>query len=227
MLPAFDREQGLTGYSIGRLEGSTEPSVVYAQDMQPFDPSRFGPMALEGQPAFTSDASGRVFIAEAGWEGISVAGYLPDWEVFLRIDEEMDRVEKTGEELEAERTEFEEMSAGRGGRFRGADAVFEPLPCRRAVSELGVDGEDRLWVRLGTRRFPYWRVYDMEGDLLFTASFDNGDPDIDQLTVRITENGMAAWVPDPTTWPRVLLLEPAFEYTGESNQGVPLLPDPR
>lgn len=207
MLPAFDREQGLTGYAIGRLEGTAEPSVVYAREMQPFDPSRFGPMAMEEQPVFTSDASGRVFVAEAGWDGISVTGYLPDGEVFLEIEEEIERVEKTVEELAAERTEFEEMSAGRGRRFHGGDVSFEPLPYRRSVSELGIDGEGRLWVRLGTCRHPFWRVYDMEGLLLFTASFDNGDPDIDQLTVRITENGITAWVPDPTTWPRVLLLE--------------------
>ncbi len=206
MLPAFDREQGLSGYSIARLEGSSDPSVVYASEMRPFDPSRFGPMGDETQPVFTSDGSGRVFIAQPGSDRITVTGYLPDGREFLQIQERIDQVEKTESELAAEEEEFQEMSANMGRRFHGAGATFDPLPYRRAVSELGVDGSGRLWVRLGTVRYPFWKVYDMEGLLLFTASLHMDDPDLDGMTVRITENGITAWVPDPTTWPRVLLV---------------------
>jgi hypothetical protein len=49
-------------------------------------------------------------------------------------------------------------------------------------------------------------VYDSDGKYLFSASLQFDDPDIDGMTVRITGNGMVAWVPDPTTWPKVYLL---------------------
>lgn len=33
------------------------------------------------------------------------------------------------------------------------------------------------------------------------------DPDIDAMTVRITNNGAVAWVADPVSWPRLYLVE--------------------
>jgi hypothetical protein len=207
MMPAFDREQGLTGYTIARLEDSSEPSVVYSSEMRPFDPSRFGPLAEEEQPVFTSDLAGRVFIAQPGSDRIQVTGYMPDGTEFLHIEERVERVEKTQAELDAEEEEFQEISSRMGRRFRGADPTFDPIPFRRAVSELGIDRDNRLWVRLGTLRYPFWNVYDMNGQLLFTASISPDDPDADGMTVRVTENGIIAWVPDPTTWPRVYLVE--------------------
>jgi hypothetical protein len=60
---------------------------------------------------------------------------------------------------------------------------------------------------LGSYRYPFWNVYNFEGELLFTASMETDDPDIDYMVVRITENGATAWIPDPMTWPRVLVLK--------------------
>ena len=210
MLPAFDREEGLMGYSIVRMENSSEPETVYDEQMQTFDPSRLGPMRDEEDPIFTSDNAGNVFIAGPGSDAVSITGYLPDGEVFFSIEENVERAEKTDEELLREQEEFEEFSSrmsGRGGRMSGIELIFDPILYRRAVTDLGVDSEERLWVRLGSYRYPFWNVYDLEGKLLFTASFETDDQDIDYTVVRITENGATAWIPDPMTWPRVLVLE--------------------
>lgn len=208
MMPAFNREEGLRGYSIARLEMEPEPLAVYAEEMRPFDPSMMGPQSDDDQPVFTSDNTGRVFVGWPGTDEVRITGYLEDGEEYLSIEEGIERVEKTPEELAAEREDFEEFTSRTGRRISRADVPFQPVPYRRAVSELGVDADGRLWVRLGTYRYPFWNVYGMDGELLFTASLELDDPDIDQMSVRITENGAAAWVPDPVTWPRVFVVEP-------------------
>lgn len=207
MLPAMNREEGLRGYSIARMNMTAEPAVVYVQDMRPFDPSMMGPGADYDNPVFTSGADGSVFISGPGTDFVRVTGYLADGEEFLSIEEHIDRVAKTEEEIAAEKEDFEEFTSRTGRRMSRGDTSFEPEPYRRAVSELGLDSENRLWVRMGTCRYPFWQVYDMEGNLLFTASLEIDDPDIDGMTVRITENGITAWVPDPGTWPRVFLVD--------------------
>ncbi|NOQ23489.1 MAG: hypothetical protein GQ565_12700 [Candidatus Aegiribacteria sp.] len=210
MLPAFDREDGLTGYAIARMENSSEPVTVYVEEMRVFDSSRIGPLGADKDPIFTSDNEGHVFVAEPGTDAIKITGYNRDGEAFIAIDENVDRMGKTPEELACEEAEFEEFSTrmgSRGGRMSGMELTFDPVLYRRAVTELGVDSENRLWVRLGTYRYPFWNIYDLEGELLFTASLEIDDPDIDYMTVRITENGAVAWIPDPSTWPRVLVLE--------------------
>jgi hypothetical protein len=210
MLPVFDREEGLNGYSIIRMQNSPEPVTVYNEEMRTFDPSRIGPLGAEKDPIFTSDNSGHVFIAEPGADAIKITGYSQDGEPFLTIDENAEKEEKTQEELAQEQAEFEEFSVRRGshgGRMSGMEISFDPILYRRAVTDLGIDNEERLWVRLGAYRYPFWNIYDFEGELLFTASMETDDPDMDYMVVRITENGATAWIPDPITWPRVLVLE--------------------
>ncbi|OPL19094.1 MAG: hypothetical protein AVO35_12530 [Candidatus Aegiribacteria sp. MLS_C] len=207
MLPEVNREEGLRGFSVARMEGSAEPSVVYAEELRPFDPSTFGPSSNDDNPVFVSGPDGSVFISWPGTDAVEVTGYTAEGEQFLSISEPIERVAKTEEEIAREKADFQEFTTMSGRRVSRADVPFEPAPWRRAVSDLGLDSMNRLWVRLGTCRYPYWKVYDMEGELLFTASLRMDDPDIDDMKVRISENGIAAWVPDPSTWPRVFVVE--------------------
>lgn len=211
LLPAFDREEGLMGYSVTRLEtGNPEPTVIYAEDMIPFDPSRLGPLGAETTPIFTSGNSGDVFVSMPFADRINVTGYLPGGDIFLEINEDVESVLKTDEELADEKAEFEDFisrRSGRGGRMSGIELTFDPILYRRCASELGIDDLGRLWVRLGGYGYPFWNVYDMSGEMLFTASLEMDDPDIDEMTVRITNNGAVAWVRDPVSWPRLYLID--------------------
>jgi hypothetical protein len=209
MLPNFDRAAGTMGYSIvGLALSSPEPFSVYAEEEYPFDPSRMGPSAEDDQPLFAAGSDGSVFISPPGPDMINVLGFTAAGEDLLEISRPVDRIEKTPEQLADEEAEFEEMSSRRsaGRRFGGGAAVFDPDPFRRAVTALGVDASGRLWVRLGAYEYPFWSVYDTSGELLFTASLELDDPDIDDMTVRIESEGAVAWVEDPGTWPRVHLL---------------------
>ena len=167
MIPAFNREEGMRGFSIARLEMESEPSVVYMEEMRPFDPSMFGPQGAEQEPVFTSDMEGRVFIARPGTDAIRINGYLSDGELFLSIDERIERVEKTDEEIAEEKEDYEEFTSRSGRRMTRSSDSYDPTPYRRAVTELGVDAGGRLWVRLGTYRYPYWHVYDTDGRLVY------------------------------------------------------------
>jgi len=209
ILPEFDRAAGTTGWSIvGLTASSPEPFVVYEEEQHPFDPSRMGPGAGEDQPLFAAGPDGTVYLSAPGPDAILVRGFSPDGAEVLRIDRPLERIEKTPEELAREEAEFEERSSGtgRGRRFGGGAAVFDPDPFRRAVTGLGVDASGRIWVRLGAFDYPFWQVFDASGELLFTASLELDDPDIADMIVRIERDGAVAWVEDPGTWPRVRLL---------------------
>ena len=207
MLFEVNREEGLRGFSVARMEMSAEPSVIYAEELRSFDPSMYGPPSDDDNPLFTSGLDGSVFVSWPGTDAIEVTGFTAEGEEFLSISEPIERVAKTEEEIALEKADFEEFTTRTGRRISRADVPFEPVPWRRAVSDLGLDSRGRLWVREGAYRYPHWRVYDMDGQLLFTASLQISDPDIDDLKVRITENGIVAWVPDPSTWPKIFVVE--------------------
>jgi len=210
MLPNFDREEGTMGYIVARMESSPEKSVIYLEDSYPFDPTRIGPLGEADQPLFAAGNNGSVFISAAGSDMLDITGFTADGTEFLRISEDIERLEKTAEELADEEAEFEEFASrmgSRGGGRSGISPEFEPDLYRRAVTALGIDDSDRLWVRLGGYRFPFWNVYGMNGELLFTASLELDDPDIDDMVVRIQEEGAAAWVEDPVTWPRIHIIQ--------------------
>ncbi len=208
MLPAFDREAGMMGYSIALLEGSAEPSVVYLEEMLTFDPSLIGPMGEERRPRFTTGPDGRVAVSRPGTRRMVVSVFDREGSLLFELDEAVTPVEKTEEELALEETEFEEFASRMQGRGRfGAGLSFDPEELRPAVGGLGCDSLGRTWVRMGGVRHPCWRVYDDRGELVLTASLELDDPDIDRMEVGITPHGAVAWVPDPSTWPRLLLLD--------------------
>lgn len=210
LLRAFDREEGTMGFSIVRIESSPEPAVIYHDEMYSFNSSMVGPLGDERRPHFSSDDSGRVFISQPASDLIDVTGYTVNGDIFLKISQDIDPMEKTVEQLAYEEAEFEEFSTrmgSRGGRMSGVELRFDPEPYRNAVTGLGIDSESRLWVRLGAYEYPFWNVYDMEGNLLMTASLQLDDPDMDYFIVRIEDEGVVAWVEDPTTWPRIFMVE--------------------
>ena len=89
---------------IGRYEETEEPVVNYWEDEFPLDPTDLTSLlknTILGH-VFTADRNGNVFIAELSSEEYLVQGFRRDGELFLEIEQDAERVEKTSEEIDEE-----------------------------------------------------------------------------------------------------------------------------
>jgi len=218
LMKKLDMENDQIGYTLARLDGTAEPSFVYASEMMPFEPTMIGPGYTETTVAFASDRSGRVFTSIMSSDSYLIEGFLPDGERFLEIDRAYERVAKTPEEIQDEIDDFNTFlenraTSGGGGRMQSmgvqipADELnYEPTPYHYAVSALMVDNRDQLWARRGSEPLPFFDVYDFDGNLLFTASVEEGDPDAQDWVLTAGDDRLLAFSPDPLGYPRVVVL---------------------
>ena len=91
----------------------------------------------------------------------------------------------------------------------GAQGVlieYNPDPLRDNISELEVDGENRIWVRRGTVIEPVFDVYDYEGEKLFTATVPEAGDDAFFWDFNIDEQGMIAYSLNPELFQQVYIL---------------------
>lgn len=218
LMKKFDIENDLVGYSLGRLDEVAEPTVVYAEEMMDFLPTMIGPGYTETTVAFASDLSGKVFTSVMSTDEYIVSGYSPDGELFVTIEQPYTPVPKTMLEIEEEIEDFNaflenRQSSGGGGRMQSMgvqipldELVLEPNPNHYAVSELMVDSEERVWVRRGAETQPFFDVFDYSGNLLFTASIEEGDPDSADWEIVVGENNLLGYSSDPLGYPKVVVL---------------------
>ncbi len=219
LMRKVDMANGMIGYSLARLDGTAEPTHIYVEDLVEFEPSMIGPGYTEATVAFTSDHTGRVFFSVMSTDIYRVECFHPDGEQFLVIERPFESVLKTPLEIEEEIEDFNNFlemraSGGGGGRMRSMgvqispeDIDYEPNPYHYAISDLMVDGQERLWVRRGPEPMPYFDVYDLNGELLFTASIDESDPDTRSWTIAIGNDRMLAFSDDPIGYPKIVVLE--------------------
>ena len=219
LMRTADIANGMVGYSLARLDGTAEPTHIYADDMVEFEPSMIGPGYTETTIAFTSDHTGRVFTSVMSTDSYRVECFHPDGERFLLIERPFEKVLKTPSEIEEEIEDFnaflDRRAAGGGsGRMQSMgisisseDIDYEPNPYHYSISDLMVDGQERLWVRRGTEPLPHFDVYDLDGELLFTASVEASDPDSRDWTIVIGNDRMLAFSTDPIGYPKIVILE--------------------
>ncbi|MBD3278256.1 MAG: hypothetical protein GF388_08150 [Candidatus Aegiribacteria sp.] len=115
-------------------------------------------------------------------------------------------MEKTEQEIREEKVWMEMRLENMG--VNGVVIEFEPDPYRRMITDLGIDGEGRIWARRGTELSPVFEVFSFEGQHLFTAEIP-GVGDRGQFwRFAIEENGMAAFSTNPETYQKIYVLEP-------------------
>ena len=93
-----------------------------------------------------------------------------------------------------------------GVQIPAVELTYEPNPYHYAVSALMVDSHDQLWARRGSEQLPFFDVYDTDGNLLFTASVEEGDPDAEDWVLTAGDDRLLAFSPDPLGYPRVVVL---------------------
>ena len=183
---------------VGRFSvDSEDPDMVYWENSFPFDFRDFT-LLVEGTyfaMTWTSDREGNVFLAPRSGEDYSITGFDTSGESFVEMNMDLPMVEKSPEEIALEGAFWNERARNMGANF---DMDFVPSPWRWQVHSMGVDDQNRLWVRRGTEGTPTFDVFDYSGELLFTAVL----PPVSGYQgllweIRVDEHGILAWTLDP------------------------------
>ncbi|MCK5036120.1 MAG: 6-bladed beta-propeller [Candidatus Sabulitectum sp.] len=192
---------------IGRYEETEEPVVKYWEYEFPFDPNDLTALLMNTVMGhtFTADRAGNVFIAELTSEEYIVQGFRADGELFLEIEKDVESVAKTPEEIHDEETYVIAYLESIGAS--GVVLDFDPNPYRNTISEIEVDGEDRIWVRRGTAVEPVFDVYNFSGEKLFTASVPEAGDDSALWEFNIDEQGIIAYSINPELFQEIYILE--------------------
>ncbi|MEA3265720.1 MAG: 6-bladed beta-propeller [Candidatus Fermentibacteria bacterium] len=192
---------------IGRYEETEEPVVKYWEYEFPFDRQNLTELlknTIMGH-VFTADRSGNVFMAELTSEEYLVQGYRSDGELFFEVEKDVERVEKSAEEILDEElyviAYLESIGAG------GVVLEYNADPYRNSISEIEVDGEGRIWVRRGTVLEPVFDVYNAAGEELFTASVPEAGDDAVFWDFNIDEQGIIAYSINPELFQQIYILE--------------------
>ena len=92
----------------------------------------------------------------------------------------------------------------------GANGVvleFNANPYRNLISDIEVDGENRIWVRRGTVLEPVFDVYNFNGEMLFTATVPDAGDDAVFWDFTIDEQGIIAYSINPELYQQVYILD--------------------
>ncbi|MCK4671373.1 MAG: 6-bladed beta-propeller [Candidatus Aegiribacteria sp.] len=205
MKPDFQQnEEGmLMGFAIARWEkGDAEPAVVYHSSASPFDPSDLSSMQ-DDILNFGIAPEGIVFTASLSTEMYEFTAWSPEGEeLFTVTDEDFARARKTQEEIELEAEIVNNLMVQQG--MPESMANWEPDPYRTAVGGFGVDGQGRLWVTKGTTETPSFNIYDLDGNLLFTAALDAGER-ASTWGIVIEGDKFIAFDADPEFYPQIFI----------------------
>ncbi|MCK5116049.1 MAG: hypothetical protein KAR44_05575 [Candidatus Aegiribacteria sp.] len=195
---AVEDGQMLVTAVVGKYESdSKEPIRTYWENTFPFDYVDFTVLINESYFAnvFTSDREGNVFLAKRDTEEYQITGFDVNGEIFVEFGLDIPMAEKSEQEI-IEEAQFWNTRA----RNMGANGQLNYLPdaFRWKIHSMGVDDQQRLWVRRGTEETPTLDVFDYEGNYLFTAEL----PGITGLSglfweVHVDEQGILAWSLDP------------------------------
>lgn len=207
--PAFDQtDEGMfSGMALSRWEGEDiEPVVTYHKNLKPFDPQSMMTSMMEDMMLFAVASDGRVYRSSVGSDAFVLVGYDPEGEEQLRLEEDVTPVPKTPEEIEEERELMRSQFVQSGAPPEIAEG-YEPQPNRPVVAGLFTDDGDRIWVQLGTLDEPTFRVFDPEGEELFTAAVEyEGDASGWQIAA-VRDERLLAFDVNPDLYPRIYVLE--------------------
>ncbi len=201
----MQNEEGMfLGFTVACWDDSGHVTATYHSSMSPFDPTDLSSM-LNDLCIFGASGDGRVFTASMSSEEYVVTVWSPDGEELFTIERGFEKVAKTQDEIDRE-TEIANSRMIQGG-MPPEMAHWEPDTYRNMVGSLQVDGFDRLWIGRGTVLAPFYDVYDIEGNPLFTAAVDPGLGFNEYMGIVVGDDGFLAFNPNPDDYPRLYILE--------------------
>ena len=181
----FRAEDGNTviGYQTALwLANTSESSVIYKEDLEPFTPNDFGRSIVTPYP-MTCNSAGIVFIADVSSEEYLLYSFKPDGTLLWSFEYPLGRTSKTELEILTE----EDMVLRRMQQT-AHQADYTADPYHYAVSSLAIGPLGRLWAERPGAENVFFDVYDTEtGQLLFTAS---AETDLDLTRLEVTRGGI-------------------------------------
>jgi hypothetical protein len=144
------------------------------------------------QPIVAADADGNVYISGSTPSRLLIRKYSHDGNLLLTIDEEIEPVPLSEEEKQREVEYFEFFTSQ-----LGMSIDYTPQDEWRSVTDLGVDGQERIWARVGGAEPPLYRIYDQSGDMVCFIRIEDIPVQGWYLDVRISPWGIAAFPCDP------------------------------
>ncbi len=192
---------------IGLFAEDEEPVIKYWENVFPFDPADLTTIlrnSLTGR-IFTADRDGNVFIAELTSENYLVQGFSEDGELFLEIRQNVEKVEKSQQEMDEEEAYIISYLNSLG--ISGLTMKYNPEPYRNTISDIETDGENRIWVRRGTVLEPVFDVYDYSGEKLFTASVPEAGDDAAYWDFTMDKFGILAYSLNPELFQEIYILK--------------------
>jgi hypothetical protein len=175
--------------SVGLYETGNQAQVEYYTFAMPLDLENFAESYHRTMTAVCYSAdenSGNVFVAPRNIDRFTVYGYRSSGETFLQLDEQVERIEKTQEEIESERLGL----SGAPVMSRFADNV-EIEPYKPQIASLGVDSLGNLWVETSAAAWPSFTILSQQvGDTLFVAEAPSLAAPGSSYDFRICSSGM-------------------------------------
>jgi len=201
----FDRENSMYGKLIALWSDSPVQDMEYYNRLAPFNRERLRESTEECEVVFTSDFQGNVYYSPYSYQEFSVVAMDRSGEVLYTIEEQRDPMPRPVEDIEKERSEMQEQLRNEGA---SPEMQWDPSEYREMVPlrGMGIDGEGRLWVRDGREESPVFDVYNL-GEHMFRTALDCEELQGLDLRVKVHENGMVAWEPDPEIFPVLYILE--------------------
>ena len=154
----------------------------------------------------TTSMDGTVYCAVRSDSLYQIKGYTTEGEERISISEPWERIPKTPEEI-AEEGSVTAMQTDEDGNTAPVLIDVEVNPYHNAVADLSTDDQGRLWVRLGSSRIPAFRVYDMQGEFLFTVTCPELEEQGRQIRFQTRHGGTVAWDSSPEDYPKVYVLD--------------------
>ena len=200
----FDRENSMYGHLLAQWKNSPVQVREYYKQEEPFNRERLRESTESTQIVFTSDFNGRVYMSPYSYSEFSVQVFDEMGNTLYSIEEERDPCPRPVEEIEEERERMRRQLQNEGAP---PEMQWDPSEyrCLIPLTGLGVDSDERLWVRDGRELLPVFDVYS-EGEHLFRITLEEAVADIENLRVKVTQRKILAWSPDPEFYPQLHVL---------------------
>ncbi|NOQ23168.1 MAG: 6-bladed beta-propeller [Candidatus Aegiribacteria sp.] len=203
---AFE-EEPTTSFIVGRYEDIPEPTAIYYEDEFPFNPEDLTEILNRTMfsTEYAADRNGNVYLTPMSTEDYIVRVFDRDGNMTLEFQREVDRVEKSEDEIAEEKRWMEAWLTSIVPQ--GVLIDYDPNPYRYMTTDIGYDSQNRIWVRRGTELVPVFDVYDMEGELLFIAEVEGAGEDAQYWDFMIDEHGMLAYSLNPELFHKIWIME--------------------